>query len=383
MSFAKDCATSRRDPQVLSTFEQAGGLYGSDLSYVSGTSSRPLLGMTIGEAFDAAVRQWSEKTALVVRHQDIRWTYAELAARVDTFAAGLLSFGLEPGDRIGIWAPNRAEWVITQFATAKAGLILVNINPAYRSDRARICAEQGGLPCADHRDGVQGRATISACSAVLAPDFAGQRRATCNAAQAAGAADAVIQIGRTLTAPVRSRSTSVRNHGRRRDRARQARARSRNAAVRRSDQHSVHSGTTGAPKGATLTHHNILNNGFFIGEAHEAHAGRPAVHSGAVLSLLRHGARQPRLRHARRRMVYPGESFDPLADAGDGGEANAAPRCTACRPCSSPSSSIPSSARSISTACAPASWRARPARSRSCSRSSARCICARSPSPTA
>jgi fatty-acyl-CoA synthase len=101
-------------------------------SYVSGASSHPLLGMTIGEAFDASVRRWGDKTALVVRHQEIRWTYAELAAEMDAFAGGLLSYGLRPGDRIGIWSPNRAEWVVAQFATAKAGLILVNINPAYR-----------------------------------------------------------------------------------------------------------------------------------------------------------------------------------------------------------------------------------------------------------
>ena len=132
MSFAKDCATSRRDPQVLSTFEQAGGLYGSDLSYVSGTSSRPLLGMTIGEAFDAAAgngvrrRRWSFVIRTFAGHTPNslrRW----IVSRLD-----FCPMGCEPGDRVGIWSPNRAEWVVAQFATAKAGLILVNINPAYR-----------------------------------------------------------------------------------------------------------------------------------------------------------------------------------------------------------------------------------------------------------
>ena len=101
-------------------------------SYSQGTSSVPLIGETIGAHFDKAATRWSGCDALIVRHQDVRWNYAELKRRVDAFAAGLLALGLAPGDRIGIWAPNNSEWVITQFATAKAGLILVNINPAYR-----------------------------------------------------------------------------------------------------------------------------------------------------------------------------------------------------------------------------------------------------------
>jgi fatty-acyl-CoA synthase len=104
----------------------------ADASYVSGTSTVPLLGETIGLHFDQAAARYAHREALVVRHQSIRWTYAELKERVDGLAAGLLALGLEPGDRIGIWSPNNAEWVVTQFATAKAGLILVNINPAYR-----------------------------------------------------------------------------------------------------------------------------------------------------------------------------------------------------------------------------------------------------------
>src|SRR5215469_10363007 len=102
------------------------------LSYVHGATSVPLIGETIGANFDRAVARWGERPALVVRQQGVRWTYRELAAKVDAFAAGLLALGLQPGERIGIWSPNNAEWVITQFATAKAGLILVNINPAYR-----------------------------------------------------------------------------------------------------------------------------------------------------------------------------------------------------------------------------------------------------------
>src|SRR6201997_591769 len=104
----------------------------SSLSYVHGASEVPFIGDTIGVHFDRIVERFGERDALIVRHQRVRWTYRELAERVDAFAAGLVALGLKPGERIGIWSPNNAEWVVTQFATAKAGLILVNINPAYR-----------------------------------------------------------------------------------------------------------------------------------------------------------------------------------------------------------------------------------------------------------
>ncbi|MDE2486790.1 MAG: AMP-binding protein, partial [Alphaproteobacteria bacterium] len=96
-------------------------------SYVSGTSDKPLIGRTIGAEFDRVCAAHRDALALIVHHQGIRWTYAELQERVESLAAGLLALGLQPGDRIGIWAPNCAEWAVTQFATAKAGLILVNI----------------------------------------------------------------------------------------------------------------------------------------------------------------------------------------------------------------------------------------------------------------
>jgi fatty-acyl-CoA synthase len=107
-----------------------GGRKVSQLSYVHGASERPLIGRTIGALFDETCAAHPDRLALIVGHQQVRWTYAGLKDRVDAFAAGLIALGLNPGDRIGIWAPNCAEWTITQFATAKAGLILVNINPA-------------------------------------------------------------------------------------------------------------------------------------------------------------------------------------------------------------------------------------------------------------
>src|SRR5580693_3613685 len=101
-------------------------------SYVHGASGQPLIGETIGRYFDTVCARGGARDALIVRHQGVRLTYAQLRERVNALACGLLRLGLVPGDRVGIWSQNNLEWVLTQFATAKAGLILVNINPAYR-----------------------------------------------------------------------------------------------------------------------------------------------------------------------------------------------------------------------------------------------------------
>src|SRR5215813_275305 len=113
-------------------------------SYVHGASATPLIGDTIGMHFDRIVERFGGRDALIVRHQQIRWTYRELKERVDAFAAGLLALGLARSDRIGIWSPNNAEWVIAQFATAKAGLILVNINPAHRITELEYALAKAG-----------------------------------------------------------------------------------------------------------------------------------------------------------------------------------------------------------------------------------------------
>src|SRR5580692_9183688 len=101
-------------------------------SYAHGASDVSLIGETIGASFNRTVATWGDQPGLIVRQQGIRWSYRELGEKVEAFAVGLVALGLRPGERIGIWSPNNAEWVVTQFATAKAGLILVNINPAYR-----------------------------------------------------------------------------------------------------------------------------------------------------------------------------------------------------------------------------------------------------------
>lgn len=114
------------------------------ISYVCGTSDVPLIYNTIGQVFDDTAAKFPEREAIVVCHQDIRWSYRELKETVDAYAAGLVALGFEPGDRVGIWSPNNVEWVITQFATAKVGIILVNINPAYRTSELEYALNLSG-----------------------------------------------------------------------------------------------------------------------------------------------------------------------------------------------------------------------------------------------
>ena len=116
----------------------------SSASYVRGGADMPLLVETIGSAFDRTVERHSDRTALVVSHQQIAWSYTELASRVEAFAAGLFRLGLVRGDRLGIWAPNCAEWTVTQYAAAKLGLILVNLNPAYRMAEVEYALSKSG-----------------------------------------------------------------------------------------------------------------------------------------------------------------------------------------------------------------------------------------------
>ena len=113
-------------------------------SYVSGVSDAPLLGQTIGDALEHAATEWADRTALISRARSVRWTWRELTDRADAFAAGLLALGLRRGDRIGIWSLNRAEWTVTQFAAARAGFILVTINPAYRLSELEFALNKVG-----------------------------------------------------------------------------------------------------------------------------------------------------------------------------------------------------------------------------------------------
>src|ERR1017187_3703454 len=123
---------------------QREGAMSNSISYAHGTTLSALMGETIGSNFDRVASSYPERDALVVPHQDVRWSYGELAARVDQLARGLVAIGLRPGDRMGIWAPNCAEWVLAQYASAKAGVILVNINPAYRTSELEYVLNRSG-----------------------------------------------------------------------------------------------------------------------------------------------------------------------------------------------------------------------------------------------
>jgi fatty-acyl-CoA synthase len=290
-------------------------------SYTHGASEQPLLGETIGTAFDRIVERAPDNEALVVRQQRVRWTYRELQARVDAFAAGLVALGLERGDRLGIWSPNNAEWAVTQLATARAGIILVNINPAYRLHELQYALTRVGC-----------KAVISA-TAFKSSDYIGMLRAVAPELDQATVGElrcaalpqlrTVIQIG-GRSSPGILAFDDVAGLA---DGASIERLRARASQLQFDDPINIQftSGTTGAPKGATLTHHNLLNNGFFIGEAQRlTERDRvcipvPLYHCfGMVLGNL------ACITHAST-MVYPGEGFDPRAVL----ETVATERCTA------------------------------------------------------
>ncbi|MGH7040485.1 MAG: AMP-binding protein [Stellaceae bacterium] len=289
-------------------------------SYVHGASDRPLIGETIGVHFDRIAARFGERDALIVRHQNIRWSYRELKEVSEAFAAGLLALGLEPGARVGIWSPNNAEWVVAQFATAKAGLILVNINPAYRTVELEYALNKAG--CAALITAARFKTSdYLGMLRELAPELAAAAPGHLRAARLPDLS-LVITIGES--APGALRFAEVAGLG---GQAEHERLAALAGTLQFDDPINIQftSGTTGFPKGATLTHHNILNNGFFIGEAMRlSEADRlcipvPLYHCfGMVLGNLAsmtHGAA----------MVFPGEGFDPLATL----ETIEAERCTA------------------------------------------------------
>lgn len=277
-------------------------------SYAHGTADRQLIGNTIGERFDAAAARWADRDALVVRHQNVSWTWSELKERVDAFAAGLAALGLESGSRIGIWSPNCAEWVITQFATAKAGLILVNINPAYRLEELEYAL--GKVGC---------KALVTA-TAFRSSDYVGMIRALApeiddaepGSLRAGKLPDlrCVIRIGEEAVPGMHSFDDVLARGASAGPAALDALA----PRLQFDDPVNIQftSGTTGSPKGATLTHHNILNNGYFVGAAQALGEDDricipvPLYHCfGMVmgnLAAVTHGAA----------MVFPSDAFDPL-----------------------------------------------------------------------
>ncbi len=278
-------------------------------SYVHGASSAPLIGETIGRHFDRVAARWPDREALVVCHQGIRWTYAGLKRRVDALAAGLLALGLEPGDRVGIWSPNNSEWTVTQLATAKAGLILVNINPAYRLAELEFAINKVGC-----------KALVTA-AAFKTSDYTGMllqlapEIASCTPGRLASARLPSLRVLIRIGADPQPGFVPFDQVLERGAATQTQRLAALDARIQFDDPINIQftSGTTGTPKGATLTHHNLLNNGYFIGEAlHLTDSDRvcipvPLYHCfGMVLgnlACITHGAA----------MVYPSEAFEPLA----------------------------------------------------------------------
>jgi len=281
----------------------------SSQSYVHGASDKQLIGQTIGRFFDEACARHAEREALVVRHQNVRLTYAQLKSKVDALACGLMRLGLEPGERIGIWSQNTMEWALTQFATAKAGLVLVNINPAYRRSELEYALNKVGCRALVLSPAFKSSNYLEMI-ADLAPEL-GHCEPGLLRSHRLPSLEMVIRMGADtspgmlnfddlLRAPTRDELTALEGLSDR---------------LQFDDPINIQftSGTTGHPKGATLSHHNILNNGYFVGEAIKLVPGDrlcipvPLYHCfGMVmgnLGCLTHGAT----------MVYPAEAFEPLA----------------------------------------------------------------------
>jgi len=281
----------------------------SNQSYVHGASDKQLIGQTIGRFFDEACARHAEREALVVRHQNMRLTYAQLKSRVDALACGLMRLGLEPGDRIGIWSQNNMEWALTQFASAKAGLVLVNINPAYRRSELEYALNKVGCralvlsPAFKSSNYLEMVADLAPELGHCEPGLLRSHRLPSLEMVIRMGADSspgMISFDELLRAPNREELTALAVLSEK---------------LQFDDPINIQftSGTTGHPKGATLSHHNILNNGFFVGEAIKLVPGDrlcipvPLYHCfGMVmgnLGCLTHGAT----------MVYPAEAFEPLA----------------------------------------------------------------------
>jgi fatty-acyl-CoA synthase len=277
-------------------------------SYVCGTASAPLLGDTIGRSLDLAVARWGEREALVSPSHGVRWTWTEFAEKVDALAAGFLALGLARGERVGIWSLNRPEWTLTQFAAAKAGLILVTINPAYRLTELEFALAKVGCAAVVTATAFKTSNYMEMLNTLL-PELATSSPGHLEAARLAKLR-AVIQIGGPKCPGTIAFDEVAQMGG--------ARHREQLAALGRELQFDdpvniqFTSGTTGSPKGVTLTHHNILNNGYFTGRAMRlTEQDRicipvPLYHCfGMVmgnLAAVTLGAA----------MVYPGEGFDPL-----------------------------------------------------------------------
>jgi fatty-acyl-CoA synthase len=270
--------------------QSEGNMSTTDLSHAIGATTPPLIERTIGADLERTVSRHGDNEALVVRHQGVRWTYRELDRRVDILARALLAEGFVPGDRLGIWAPNCSEWVLTQFATAKIGVILVNINPAYRTHEVQYALAQSGCK------GLVAATSFKTSDYAAMVDEVRPALPELERTWFLGTGDWDDLLGRAVEVD-------------------EARVREVSAGLSHHDPINIQytSGTTGFPKGATLSHRNILNNAFFVGEgcrytdADRVCVPVPFYHCfGMVMGTLgctTHGAT----------IVVPAPSFEPQA----------------------------------------------------------------------
>lgn len=279
------------------------------LSYACGISDKPLIGMTIGDMFDQTVDRYPDNDALIVRHQHIRYTYRQLREKVDECAKALLALGLQKGDRLGVWAPNCAEWTITQLATSKIGVIQVNINPSYRLHELEYALNQSGCKAIVTADQFK-TSKYTEMIYELAPELY-----VCEPGQLkAEKVPDLRTVVRLHTEPSSGMYTwsEMLSHA---DQATDEELSEVQGSLFFDEAINIQytSGTTGYPKGATLSHHNILNNGYLVTEIMKfTDQDRliipvPLYHCfGMVmgnLGCIAQGAT----------MIYPSEGFEPAA----------------------------------------------------------------------
>jgi len=263
------------------------------LSYASGTAVDPLVGQTIGDNLDAVAAENGDNTCLVSRHQGIRWTYNDFVSEVNRCARAFLTLGVGQGDRVGIWSPNRAEWAVVQYATAKVGAILVNVNPSYRSHELAYALTQSGVSVLVSAEAFRGTSFLETIEAVRS---------------GLDSLATVISLGEG--GDLQWEDFLDRQDGTNDDDLRRVQS-----SLEFDDPINIQytSGTTGKPKGATLTHHNILNNGYFV-------TGMQGLNAQSVLCVpvpLYHcfGMVMGNLGMLSRggTVVYPAEGFEPAA----------------------------------------------------------------------